>query len=190
MNIFYLSNNPQVASKEHIDKHVVKMILESAQLLCTSHRILDGTEYTETKINKANKKRTVKRYRLSDSNLESILYSATHINHPCAIWSRDSINNYMWLYNMFICLCDEYTYRYKKVHKCDSMFRDLLKTAPKSISNKSISTPAQAMPDQYKDQNPVVAYRKYYIAEKAKFAKWTNRDVPSWFSNGDVYANL
>lgn len=190
MNIFYLSNNPKIASEQHIDKHVVKMILETAQLLCTSHRILDGQEYIAEKINKNGNSRKVKRYSLGDSNLDSVLYSATHVNHPCTIWSRSDINNYMWLYNLFTCLCDEYTFRYNKVHKCDTLFRSLLKSPPKNIPTNSFTPPAQAMPDEYKDSDPIVAYRKYYINEKAKFANWTKREVPNWFSSGDIYADL
>lgn len=191
MNIFYLSANPIEAAKYHLDKHVVKMILESAQLLCTAHRILDGTPQKQQKLTRSGKSRLVTRYVLSDCNTDQILYSATHINHPCAAWCRESINNYMWLYELFVALCDEYTFRYGKKHKTDLLMRDVLRNAPVSISHTPFTTPAQAMPEQYRHADPVVAYRQYYIGAKATFAKWTSRPVPSWFiKENDSHANV
>lgn len=186
MNIFYLSSNPKEAAVFHVDKHVVKMILESAQLLCTAHRILDGTLTTRSIITKTGKPRNKKHYALQDSNLDNLLYSATHINHPCAIWCRANINNYMWLYDLFVCLCDEYTFRYGKKHKTDLLLRTALANAPISISQSDFTSPAQAMPKQYKHTDPVVAYRQYYIGAKHKFAKWTSRSTPNWFVTPEI----
>jgi hypothetical protein len=190
MNIFYLSNNPKKAAEYHLDKHVVKMILESAQLLCTSHRILDGTQLVCQETTKSGNVRNIKRYILSNNKFNKLLYNATHINHPCAKWVRDSINNYDWLYQLFIHLCDEYTFRYGKKHKTDILLRELLKTAPKNIPNTEFTLPAQAMPKQYKSSDPVIAYRNYYINEKHSFAKWTIRKLPNWFSKGIGNANI
>ena len=181
MNIFYLNQNPKIAAQEHVDRHVVKMILESAQLLSTAHRVLDGSTKILQKLDKSGKTRTVKSHVLSDINLNEVLYKATHVNHPCAIWCRESINNYMWLYELFVALCDEYTFRYGKKHKTDLILRDILKSPPRNITPHALTTPAQAMPVQYKHSNPVIAYQNYYIGEKSKFAKWTNRQTPSWF---------
>lgn len=181
MNIFYLSNNPKEAALFHVDKHVVKMILESAQLLCTAHRLIDGNLTVKTKITKTGKPRNQKHYQLPNSELDAKLYSATHINHPCAIWCRSNINNYMWLYDLFVCLCDEYTFRYGKKHKTDFLLRDVLSNAPINISTAEFTSPAQAMPREYRHADPIVAYRQYYIGAKRKFAKWTSRPVPSWF---------
>lgn len=190
MNIFYLSSDPHEAAKFHVDKHVVKMILESAQLLCTAHRILDGKQTVQPKVNKVGKTRQVKRYVLSNADADLLMYNATHMNHPCAIWARDNINNYMWLYELFVALCDEYTFRYGKTHKTDLLFRDVLKTPPISISHSDFTTPAQAMPVEYRHYDSVVAYRQYYIGAKAKFAKWTNRPVPSWFNTEENHASI
>ena len=177
MNIFYLNHDQKICAKEHLDKHVVKMIIEYAQLLCTAHRMLDGNPYRE--LNKNG--RRLKRWRLFD-NRELVLYKATHINHPCAIWCRQTINNYMWLYELFVSLCDEYTYRYGKTHKTDMLLRDVLKTPPHNISNGDFTSPAQAMPDKYKSTDAIQAYKDYYIFEKHSFAKWSKRNVPSWFA--------
>jgi hypothetical protein len=191
MNIFYLSHNPQEAAELHVDRHVVKMILESAQLLCTAHRVLDGVITQQQKINKSGKLRNVKRYVLTDPHKESLLYNATHIDHPCAVWARDSINNYMWLYELFVALCDEYTHRYGKTHKTDTLLRSALCDAPISISSTELTPPAQAMPDTFKHSDPVVAYRQYYIGAKSSFAKWTRRPIPEWFQTmGDTHANV
>jgi len=181
MNIFYLDSDASLAAKYHVDKHVVKMILESAQLLCTSHRILDGSPKKVSRTTKTGKVREVTSYLLQDSKKDSILYSATHINHPCTIWCRETINNYMWLYQLFVELCDEYTYRYNKKHKTDILLRDVLKQHPRNMSRIEFTRPAQAMPDDYKSSDSVEAYRTYYMADKRKFAKWTKRDVPQWF---------
>lgn len=191
MNIFYLSTNPIQAAQYHLDKHVVKMILESAQLLCTAHRILDGKEIQVSTITKAGKSRLVKRYVLANKKNDQVMYNATHINHPCAIWCRETINNYMWLYDLFVALCDEYTFRYGKKHKTDILLRDILKSPPVSIPDSPFTSPAQAMPDQYKHSDAVVAYRNYYIGAKAKFAKWTIRPTPDWFiMESENHANV
>lgn len=194
MNIFYLSTDPIEAARFHLDKHVVKMILETAQLLSTAHRILDGVQTQVSKTTKTGKQKSVKRYILTNPLHNELVYSATHVNHPCAIWCRDNINNYMWLYELFVALCDEYTYRYGKKHRSDILLRDILKSPPVSISATSFTPPAQAMPDRYKNADPVIAYQHYYIGEKYKFAKWTKRPVPAWFvrteSCGDSHANV
>ena len=90
MNIFYLDSSPELAATYHCDKHVVKMILESAQLLCTAHRVLDGKKVFEEHNGKFKD-----RYRMSNGALEIALYEAAYVNHPCAIWARESYENYM-----------------------------------------------------------------------------------------------
>lgn len=194
MNIFYLSHDPKLAAVYHLDKHVIKMILESAQLLCSAHRLLDGTPTKVSKITKSGKIRMVKRYVLTNRFHNDIMYGVTHINHPCTVWCRDNINNYMWLYELFVALCDEYTHRYGKKHKTDHLLRDVLKSAPSNISHAPFTMPAQAMPEQYKHSDSVVAYRKYYMGEKYKFATWTKRTCPEWFNwsncGGKLNANV
>ena len=184
MNIFYLDHNPVQAARAHLDKHVVKMILEYAQLLSTAHRILDGTE--STVLSASGRKKKV--WKLPDHR-DSVLYSCTHANHPSAIWARQHAVNYDYLYNLFIATCDEYTHRYGKVHLTDSKLRKVLKEIPNNIFNDNKTRvwhgPTPAMPDECKVAGDHLAsYRKYYIDKKADMAMWTNREPPEWFING------
>lgn len=162
MNIFYLDKNPSTCAQYHCDKHVVKMVLETAQLLCTAHRVLDG----------------------DNDDFTNKLYKKTHVNHPCALWVRQSSNHYQWLYELFKELSNEYTKRYGKTHLSWQKFKDLLKVTPKNIKNQEFVDPPQCMPDQYKCDNTVKAYKNYYIGEKVYFAKWNKlNNIPEWWPN-------
>jgi hypothetical protein len=177
MNIFYLDSDIDTCAEMHCDKHVVKMVLEYAQLLSTAHRVLDGIEYIEIQNN-----RRVVRWRLSDLSMESMIYKATHINHPSAVWVRSSIDHYNWLSGLLSQLLKEYTHRYNKIHKIESIgLNDLLKVVPKNISVLGWIDPPQAMPDDSKRSTSVEAYRNYYCHYKAAFAKWTKRSIPDWW---------
>ena len=179
MNIFVLDNKPDIAAQMHCDKHVVKMILETAQLLSTAHRVLDGTpvEY----INESTG-RKVKTMELHDER-DLYLYKATHMNHPCAIWCREARANYVWLHELFLELNKEYTHRYNKIHACMRL-EPLLCIIPENIpENHGNMTPfPKAMPDDVKVEDPIQSYRNYYIQYKKSFARWTNRETPSWIS--------
>ena len=176
MNRFILDKDPQIAAEYHCDKHVVKMILEECQMLCTAHRILDGVET----LGKSKTNRNVKRWILPDAR-ETALYHATHVNHPCTQWSMFTTNNYIWSVSLLRCLLDEYKYRYKKEHKCEQLY-PLLQRLPHNIKSGPLTPFPQAMPDECKRDNPVDGYRQYYIDHKARFAKWTDRSVPEWFT--------
>ena len=183
MNIFYLDNNPKVCAEMHNDKHCIKMILEYCQLLSTAHRVLDGEE-TEAKSKTG---RNVKRWVLPDDR-DAIVYSATHINHPSAIWCRQSALNYSWLHNLLVQLCKEYTYRYGKVHKCfETGLVHKLTIPPKNIKNVDFTEPTPAMPDECKvPGNSLASYRSYYIMNKQHLATWSgkinSRKIPEWFN--------
>lgn len=176
MNIFYVDADPREAAISLVDKHVVKMILESAQLLCTAHRVLDGEQYT--KLSKTGRK--MKSWKLKGKQ-DEVLYHATHVNHPSAIWVRESVANYVWLWNHLRCLCNEYTHRYGKYHKIDlSGLLFELYTPPLNIP-KTDSTPIPlAMPEEYKIGNPIESYREYYKKAKKDLHKWTKRNPPKW----------
>ena len=179
MNIFYLDHDVYKCAEMHNDKHTVKMILEYAQLLSTAHRVLDGT----ITIGLSKTGRKTKRYVLSD-NRESALYSATHINHPSAVWVRQSTENYIWLANLLIALCEEYTHRYGKTHKVerDGLCYVLLKSVPHNIGNSCFTQPTPAMPDNVKiPGDSIASYRNYYINNKVHLANWKKRNIPSWF---------
>lgn len=180
INIFYLDKFPKECAKQHVDKHVVKMILETCQLLSTAHRVIDGTEI----IGVSKSGRKVKRWILQDER-ENILYSATHVNHPDNIWIRKSYANYMWLWQLLNELSLEYTYRYGKIHMCKQIgLIDCLWNSPKNIVRfLDFNEPPACMPDDCKVGNNVIAsYRKYYIDKKSHFAKWTKREIPMWFN--------
>lgn len=161
MNIFILDSDPERAAQYHCDKHVVKMIVESAQMLSTAHRLAGANN--------------------------SILYKQTHVNHPCSIWCRTNKANYHFLVRLALALCKEYTKRYKKVHKTQRIIEWCAAHTPKNLiseaTNIKLTKFVQAMPDQYKDSyDPVQAYRQYYHGEKASFAKWKYTQVPDWWA--------
>ena len=164
-----------MCARWHCDKHCVKMILEYAQLLSTAHRVLDGTEKTE--MTKNNRK--IKRWYLTDKR-DEVLYKSTHINHPSAIWARESSGNYVWLYRLFCELCDEYTRRYGKVHLTDKRMRNVLENVPNNIYIGYITNPPQAMPDEYKEIDPIEGYRNYYNGDKQSMLRWKNGIIPKW----------
>ena len=158
MNIFYLDKDPVIAAQMSCDKHVVKMILESAQMLSTAHRVLDGDEYAD-KVG---------------------LYKMAHKNHPSSIWVRQCYQQYKWLYDHMVALMEEYTYRYGKHHATERL-KVPLSEYPKAISVGDYTNPPQCMPEVCKGEDTVLAYQNYYIIEKSGFARWTKREIPAWF---------
>ena len=158
MNIFFLDFDAKLAATHHCDKHVVKMILEAAQLLYSSHWVIDP------------------------SRLQPGAYRKTHCNHPCAIWVRESGANYRWLCELGLALCDEFTFRYGKVHKTRAHLQWLSENPP-ALPEVGVTEIRQAMPPQYKRPNPVDAYRTYYIENKVKLrgiVRYSKRPAPSW----------
>jgi len=182
MNIFYLSKDPIEAAQMSCDKHVVKMILESAQLLSTCHRVLDGTEYYDKTANG----RKIKRWKHPNPNMEAVLYKAGWIKHPSTLWLFESAYNYTWLYKHMMALNEEYKKRYNhtKDHLAIQKLGDLLKHPPKNAKiNKIATDPTPAMPDECKIPGDVVgSYRNYYIMKKQRFATWKAPAViPEWY---------
>lgn len=102
MNIFVLDEDPKLCAQMHCDKHVVKMILEHAQMMCTAHHVTDIVKH-------------------------DIPYKPTHMNHPCNKWLRDSVENYEWLYDLTHYLNEEYKYRFNhdKNHKSFDVIKSL-----------------------------------------------------------------
>lgn len=179
MNIFYISADPAQAAEWMVDKHVVKMILESAQLLCTAHRLLDGIETQ----GKSATGRNVKRWILPDAR-EHVLYSATHINHPSAVWCRQSVMNYNWLADHMFALLYEYTHRYNKEHKVQGELSYMLQSPPFNLKEYEMTKMPSAMANEYKiSDDPLVNYRNYYKVGKARMHKWTNRQPPEWIND-------
>ena len=141
MNIFYLDKDPVKAAKVQYNKHIVKMILESAQMLCTAHHCIMGED-------------------------ADVPYKSAHKNHPSTIWARQSAQNYAWLYYHMMALGNEYTKRYGKKHLTITKCEDKLAILPGGILETGFEQPPQCMPDEYKDECSVQAYWNYYIGEK------------------------
>jgi len=178
VNIFYLDHDVKKCAEMHNDKHCVKMILEYAQLLSTTHRILDGV--LSIGVSPTGRKKTV--YALAD-NRDTVLYSATHVNHPSCVWVRESDKNYDWLFALFQSLMDEYTYRYGKVHACTKLEMELARI-PNNIPQAPFTQPTPAMPDDCKViGDSIASYRNYYIMNKTHLAKWKNRPIPEWYND-------
>jgi hypothetical protein len=184
MNIFILDKDPVVSAQLQCDKHVVKMIVESAQMLSTAHRMLDG--YMETRPSKSGK-RMVKYYVHKDPYLEENLYKAVHHYHPCTVWTCETNSNYNWHYKHFVALCDEYTYRYGKVHATDTKLRTLLKRPPVMTNYSNDRTPFRLAMADYPEcialGDPIQAYQAFYQTKQDRFTMaWTKRDIPEWFN--------
>ena len=185
MNIFYLDKDPAVAAQMSCDKHVCKMIIESAQMLSTAHRMIDGKQYT----GKTKTGRNIKRWLHPNSNLEKTLYLACHTGHPSTVWVMSSAYHYTWLYKHMIALHKEWQLRYghKEEHKTIKLLGDILKHPPMNIQlNKIATEPTPAMPEYCKvPGDSIASYRKYYVMEKTRFATWKSpATVPLWYSEG------
>lgn len=154
MNIFFLDKDYNKAARYHNDKHVVKMITESAQMLSTVHW-------------------------LCNSHVSG-MYKPTHQHHPCVVWLMQSKLHYEWTLGLFQALLYEYTYRYGKIHKCFALY-PLFAQVPK-LPDAPWRTPAKAMPEYLRVLPVVNAYRAYYILHKGHFANWKNRPVPKWYA--------
>ena len=182
MNIFYLNEDAQISAQEQCDKHICKMTIEYCQLLSTAHRVLDGAEYYD----KTKNNRKIKRWLLSDER-EVYLMKASHINHPSNIWTRECAENYDWLLEMWVNTCYEFEYRYDKKHKTLERLKYLTNRPKNIIINGSMTEMPQCMPDYCKIPNqPIAAYKNYYIKEKTRFATWKNRSIPLWFQEKDI----
>lgn len=163
MNIFYLDPDPALAAQYHCDKHVVKMTLETAQILATAKRYL---------------------LRRIKDDIPQALYRSTHSNHPCVVWTQTSLQNYQWTLNLFQALLVEYHHRYGRDHKSTEQLPWLSPPSPGRFPCNRPTAPAQAMPEEYRHADPVTAYRAYYLGEKSKFAVWTRRKMPEWYKKG------
>lgn len=154
MNIFVLHEDPFIAAQMQCDKHVVKMVLETGQMLSTIQRL--------------------------HGNLNPRLYKCTHVFHPCTMWAERSQENYKWLVDHFTGLALEYAYRYEKRHKTWDQLHSIVKEVPYDIWDKHRTPFALAMPEEYKTPDPVQSYRNYYLGEKHDILAYTKRDVPDW----------
>jgi hypothetical protein len=160
MNIFAVEEHPQEAARVLVDKHVVKMVLETTQMIST---VAHARAYTAP-------------------------YRSSHAKHPCTVWAGTHPSNMRWLFEHGFELCKEYTRRYDKVHASQKhlqmLWDDLYLWWPE-VTNapwQDHTTFAQAMPEQFRSSSPVLAYRSYYRVAKGHLAKWKISDrKPAWF---------
>jgi Pyrimidine dimer DNA glycosylase len=154
MNIFYLDNDPIVAAQMQCDKHVVKMCLETAQILCTVRA----------------------RYGLEAP------YKPTHKNHPAVLWAGGSIGNYLWTLTHFKGLLSEYEFRYKRQHKSGTVCLQIVSTPPEGINRGKLTAPARCMDTGSRSvsTDAVECYRHYYKTQKASILKYSVRHAPTW----------
>ena len=161
MNIFVVHKHPEISARMLCDKHVSKMILETAQMLSTVAVSL-GYE-------------------------DPCLYKPVHAKHPCTLWAGASYHNWKWLCLHGLAMADEFEYRYKNRHKSSEVIEVIFDNQMAPTNKQwhrwhTRCTPfAQAMPEQYKHKDAVTAYRNYYLGEKKRFAKWTKRNPPNWW---------
>lgn len=163
MNIFILDNDPKTCAKMMLDKHVVKMPTESMQMISTilHHHGIDSP------------------------------YKPVMLNHPCTIWARKSRQNFRFLWVHCFELCKEYTKRYGKIHKVEETLREYASQITEMyilLPDIGLTPFAQAMPDRYKNEDAVKAYRDYYLNEKYTFATWKT-NVPDWWPDNH-YNNM
>lgn len=173
MNIFYLDKDPNISAQMQCDKHVVKMVVESAQMLSTAHRMIDGALIGKKWIH---------------PNRDDTLYKASHINHPCNVWIREGSDNYIWLYNHFKELCNEYTFRYGRIHLSWEKLGTILQTVPQKIPPGS--TPFKPAVGDHSWQGDIIStYRSFYCTKRHRMDMiWTKRNIPDWY-NGLVRTN-
>ena len=165
MNIFVVDEDPIVAATMLCDKHNIKMILESAQMLCSALP-------------------SARNYQMYNG---VTLYKPAFMKHPCTLWAGKSHQNYQWLLRHAVGLYCEYTQRYGKIHKSEHVIKVMAQLEARCpLPDIGLTPFAQAMPEQYRCEDAVTAYRKYYIGEKKRFAKWAKTPVPSWFASEAV----
>lgn len=171
MNIFILDDDIRQSAQYHCDKHVVKMVLESAQLMCSAH--------------------------IAHNQPAPYKISKPHMNHPCAIWARKTQDNYFYLHQLALELCEEYTYRYNKIHASQAVIDSLPWPSflPKGKQTPFATAFRRDMPAENLQRilacsDTVSAYRMYYVLDKAHFCKWTGRSVPLWFEYPDLIESL
>ena len=171
MNIFILSLIQREIAQFMMDKHVSKILLEAVQMLCSAKRILNP----------------------DDDEINDRIYKLAHKNHPVTIWCRKSKANFMWTLDLVEELHNEWRYRYRhpatKFHRAYLIALFLRESAPNDdiFEEKGLTPFALAMPNQYKSEDPVEAYRNYYMSqEKQKIASWNKRrEKPEWYRKNE-----
>jgi hypothetical protein len=192
MNIFVLERSPIDAAKSHADKHVIKMILEACQMLYTAHWIAEYPHLLEAKspiaLSLAQKK-CFPPPSLSSApkNLSGGVFRPVHVHHPCTIWTRTTLGNYMWLAQLALALAKEKRYRWPSAppHACEAHAVWLYTHLPPHIPRAPMTPFAVAMPDSYKTHDPIESYRAFYRGSKTDRGitnSYTRRSKPLWLT--------
>lgn len=173
MNLFILDKNLVTSASYHFDSHVNKMILEAAQLMCGAHWVSEALGFVPRALTKDELK-------ACREVVTPEFYKLTHANHPCAIWVRSSLENFLWTKQYAHALAIEKMYRFgTSTHKSIDVINRL--PIPR-FESLGLTPYAQAMPEQYRCDDAVKAYRNYYKREKQHLYKWKYRDVPGWIT--------
>lgn len=170
MNIFFLDSDIKKSAEYHVDKHVVKMRLELAQIACVAHH-------------------------MTGTNTNIIPYKKTHQNHPSAIWTRESLANYNYVINLGLALCDELEFRFNTPYqKCYEVFNwlkenqpnivDIGLTRPKLAINFEEYYIKEQIQDYVNNESDfdwaIKNYREYYKKGKTHLYAWKKRNKPNW----------
>jgi hypothetical protein len=167
MNIFVLDLDPIKAAEYHCDKHVCKMTVETMQMLLNPF--------------------IIQRKSVPFGPCGGGKYKIAHVNHPCSKWVMESFHNYMWTLELGLALGHEYNRRYQKVHACFPVIKWLAFNRERVEFPKYKMTEfALAMPDEYKTDDVVESYRRYYVADKLTFARWNYSQVPDWWPKNEI----
>ena len=167
MNVFYLDTDPVLAAQYHCDKHVVKMIVETTQLLSFALH-LQGLDWNQHGLYKPNR---------------------AHLRHPCTLWVSESRSNFLWAANLALALLDEWCFRFSHRSRSEHRSFDPLSRALKLafvLPDRKETPPAQAFSEftHLRDpQNPVLAYRAYYREAKRHLLEYTLREKPVWLDD-------
>jgi hypothetical protein len=184
MNIFVLHPNPRKAARWHCDSHVVKMLLELCQLLYTAHWSL-AVPSTAATFSAVELSRHQKALVIPDSlsTAPGGGYRPVHIHHPCALWTRRTLGNYLWLCSLAWELAREFRHRFGHEHSCEVHVVWLREHPPSNIRPWPKSRWAIAMDTEYKiNGNPISCYRHFYKVSKGQrgLLKYTRRQKPHW----------
>ena len=191
MNIFVLDNDPHEAALYHCNKHVIKMILESGQLLCAAHWL---HHLKEANLSLCDFKRVKDAQSWLFENVSKDLHppwKLTYSSHPCTVWTSENVSNYSWVLRLAESLVDQYRLRYKKEHACKHVIKWLGKNYPPGIDEGFLSQHPVYMKEDYKIYDDtgfisvVKSYKNYYLLDKSRFAKWEPHSrIPIWYKEG------
>lgn len=191
MNIFVLDLNAATAARYHCDKHVRKMVIESAQMLTCAYYFGSGIKTNkELDARRADIDAIFKGFPRVDADGRPNPYRISHPNHPCTIWTSASANNFSWHRLLAIALAAEYRLRWGKEHAVEPILKWMLNNDPSGITGFELTPFPQAMPNCFRGPDPVQAYRRLYHWKASVFSvAWkAPRAIPEWFSFDRVQA--